>query len=162
MLIIVFAKSVLCGWELSRNFGREGSLSVRFMKDKENKSIGRILIIEDDKEIADLINLHLGDLNYETVHCGKGKSGLETALNEQFDLVILDIMLPDLDGYEIYQMIRKRTEWNAIRVIFLTAKNRDADIARGLAMGADAYITKPFSNTQLMEKIHALIGPADR
>jgi DNA-binding response OmpR family regulator len=57
-------------------------------------------------------------------------------------------------------MIRQRTEWESIRIIFLTAKNRDADIAKGIALGADAYITKPFSNTQLVEKIRELIGPA--
>ena len=70
-------------------------------------------------------------------------------------------MLPDLDGYEIYQMIRQRAEWESIRIIFLTAKNRDTDMARGLAMGADAYITKPFSNTLLIEKIRELIGPGN-
>ena len=154
MLIIVFAKSVLCGWELSRNFGREGSLSVRFMKDKENKSIGRILIIEDDKEIADLINLHLGDLNYETVHCGKGKSGLETALNEQFDLVILDIMLPDLDGFEICR--RLRAEQSYLPVLILSSRAKEMDRVIGLELGADDYLTKPFSIRELIARVKAI------
>ena len=74
-------------------------------------------------------------------------------------MILLDIMLPDLDGYEIYQMIRQRREWDFIRIVFLTAKNREADMAKGLAMGADAYITKPFCNSALIEKIHRLIGP---
>ena len=91
-----------------------------------------------------------------------GKEAIEKIHEIQPDLILLDIMLPDLDGYEIYQMIRNRREWESIRVIFLTAKNRDADIAKGLAMGADAYITKPFSNTELMEEIRKLIGTRDR
>jgi DNA-binding response OmpR family regulator len=69
-------------------------------------------------------------------------------------------MLPDLDGYEIFQMIRANPAWDGIKVIFLTAKNRSGDIAKGLNLGVDAYITKPFSNVELLAAVTDLIGPA--
>jgi DNA-binding response OmpR family regulator len=74
------------------------------------------------------------------------------------DLVLLDIMLPDLDGYEIFQMIREHSEWDDIKVIYLSAKNRDVDIAKGLNLGVDAYVTKPFSNAELLDKIDYLVS----
>ena len=67
-------------------------------------------------------------------------------------------MLPDLDGYEIYQLIRENSDWDAIKVIYLSAKNRDVDIAKGLNLGVDSYVTKPFSNSELLEKIKALVS----
>ena len=66
-------------------------------------------------------------------------------------------MLPDLDGYEIYHMIRERAEWDSIRIIFLTAKNREADMAKGLAMGADDYVVKPFSVKELLARVEAVL-----
>jgi len=119
-----------------------------------------ILIVDDELSILVPLQYLIEKEGYVPKLAQSGKEAIEKI--EQFKpaLILLDIMLPDLDGYEIYQMIRQRPEWNAIRIIFLTAKNRDADIARGLAMGADAYIVKPFSNVALMKKIHALIGAA--
>jgi len=118
-----------------------------------------ILIVDDELSILVPLQFLMEKEGYTAKLAQSGKEAIEKIHAIQPDLILLDIMLPDLDGYEIYQMIRHRKEWESIHVIFLTAKNRDADIAKGLAMGADAYITKPFSNSELMQKIRKLIGP---
>lgn len=119
----------------------------------------KILIVDDELSILVPLQFLMEKEGYETKLAQSGKEAFEKIDQIRPDLILLDIMLPDLDGYEIYQMIRQRAEWESIRIIFLTAKNRDADMSKGLAMGADAYITKPFSNIQLMKKIRELIGP---
>lgn len=121
-----------------------------------------ILIVDDELSILVPLQFLMEKEGYEAKLAQSGKEAIEKIAEVHPHLILLDIMLPDLDGYEIYQMIRQRAEWATIRVIFLTAKNRDTDMAKGLAMGADAYITKPFSNTQLIEKIRELIGPGRR
>jgi DNA-binding response OmpR family regulator len=118
-----------------------------------------ILIVDDELSILVPLQFLIEKEGYLPKLAQSGKEAIEKIAEVKPDLILLDIMLPDLDGYEIYEMIRKRAEWKSIRIIFLTAKNRDGDIAKGLAMGADAYITKPFSNAQLMDKIRRLIGP---
>lgn len=118
-----------------------------------------ILIVDDELSILVPLQFLLEKEGYVPKLAQSGREAIEKIDEVRPALILLDIMLPDLDGYEIYQMIRHRSDWDAIRVIFLTAKNRDADMAKGLAMGADAYITKPFSNTRLVETIRALIGP---
>ncbi|MGD8703526.1 MAG: response regulator [Desulfosarcina sp.] len=118
-----------------------------------------VLIVDDELSILVPLQYLMEKEGYQARLAQSGKEAIEKITKVRPDLILLDIMLPDLDGYEIYQMIRQRPEWESIRIIFLTAKNRDADMAKGLAMGADAYITKPFSNTELIQKIRALIGP---
>ncbi len=118
-----------------------------------------VLIVDDELSILVPLQFLMEKEGYVPKLAQSGKEAIEQIAKVRPDLILLDIMLPDLDGYEIYQMIRQRIEWESIRVIFLTAKNRDADMAKGIAMGADAYITKPFSNAQLIEKIRQLIGP---
>ena len=109
-----------------------------------------ILIVDDELSILVPLQFLMEKEGYLSKLAQSGKEAIEKIAELRPDLILLDIMLPDLDGYEIYQMIRQRTEWESIRVIFLTAKNRDADMAKGIAMGADAYITKPFSNNILI------------
>lgn len=121
----------------------------------------RILIVDDELSILVPLQYLLEKKGYETKLAQSGKEAIEKIQEFQPHLVLLDIMLPDLDGYEIYDMIRQREQWKSIRIIFLTAKNRETDMTKGLAMGADAYITKPFSNVQLIDKIRELIGPKD-
>ncbi len=118
-----------------------------------------ILIVDDELSILVPLQFLMEKEGYVPKLAQSGKEAIEKIEAFKPDLILLDIMLPDLDGYEIYQMIRQRREWDAIRIIFLTAKNREDDMAKGLAMGADAYITKPFSNSDLVKKIYQLIGP---
>jgi DNA-binding response OmpR family regulator len=118
-----------------------------------------VLIVDDELSLLVPLQFLMEKAGYTAKLAQSGKEAIEKVSRFSPDLILLDIMLPDLDGYEIYHMIRRRPEWAAIRIIFLTAKNREADMAKGLAMGADAYITKPFSNRELLETIQSLIGP---
>ncbi len=118
----------------------------------------KVLIVDDELSILVPIKFLLEKSNYRVDLAQSGKEALEKISQSQPDLILLDIMLPDLDGYEIYQLIRENSDWDAIKVIYLSAKNRDVDIAKGLNLGVDSYVTKPFSNSELLEKIKALVS----
>jgi len=110
----------------------------------------RVLVIEDDKDIADLISLYLNRDGIETMHRGDGESGLIGVKEFQPDLVVLDINLPGMDGYEVLQTIRRDLE---IPVILVTARQEDEDAILGFGMGADDYVSKPFSPKVLAARI---------
>jgi len=86
-----------------------------------------------------------------------GEDALDAIYKYKPDLILLDIMLPRIDGYEVCEIVRLNPEYRDIKIIFLTAKGREVEIAKGLALGANAYITKPFSNTQLVAKVKELL-----
>lgn len=117
-----------------------------------------ILIVDDEISILVPLKFLLEKNSYDVTMAQSGKDAFDRIETRKPDLILLDIMLPDLDGYEIFQMIRQRPEWRDIRVIFLTAKNRDVDIAKGMNLGVDDYITKPFSNADLLEKVRLLLS----
>jgi len=114
----------------------------------------RILIIEDDRDIAHLVDLHLRDLDCETQVAHDGTTGLELALGQPFDLVILDIMLPGVDGLEICRRLRGLPTY--LPILMLTARSTEVDRVVGLEMGADDYLTKPFSIKELLARVKAL------
>lgn len=118
----------------------------------------KILIVDDELSILVPLKFLLEKNDFSVELAQSGKDALDLIAQSKPDLILLDIMLPDLDGYEIYQMIRQNPEWDDIKVIYLSAKNRDVDIAKGLNLGVDAYVTKPFSNADLMEKVRRLVG----
>ncbi|WP_396637883.1 response regulator transcription factor [Maribacter sp. R77961] len=113
-----------------------------------------ILIIEDDPEIVKLLDIHLSDLNFKTTKANDGAEGLLLALNTDFDLIILDLTLPTLDGIEICKRLRSEKD---TPVIMLTAKSEEIDRVLGLEIGADDYITKPFSIRELLARIKAVM-----
>lgn len=117
----------------------------------------RILIVDDELSILVPLKFLLEKNQFDVELAQSGKDALEKIAQTKPDLILLDIMLPDLDGYEIYQMIRENSDWDDIKVIYLTAKTRDVDIAKGLNLGVDAYITKPFSNAELLGNIRSLL-----
>ncbi len=118
----------------------------------------KVLIVDDELSILVPLKFLLEKNNYRVDLAQSGKDALDMITQSKPDLVLLDIMLPDLDGYEIFQMIREHSEWDDIKVIYLSAKNRDVDIAKGLNLGVDAYVTKPFSNAELLDKIDHLVS----
>jgi DNA-binding response OmpR family regulator len=118
----------------------------------------RILIVDDEVSILVPLKFLLEKNSYLVALAQSGKEAFEKINSHQPDLILLDIMLPDLDGYEIFQQIRENHDWDGIKVIYLTAKNRDLDIAKGLNLGVDAYITKPFTNAELLEKVAYLLN----
>lgn len=119
----------------------------------------RVLIIEDDKEISNLLEIHLNDSGYEVSKCYDGSEGLEKALNENFDLIVLDIMLPGIDGFEICKEIRKQEIQTP--VLMLTAKSEELDKVLGLEFGADDYLTKPFSIREFIARVKAIFRRID-
>ena len=114
----------------------------------------KILIIEDHTDLANILSLNLSDLNYSVEHADDGLKGLNYLENETFDLVILDLMLPGMDGIEICRRIRNQSNYTP--VLMLTSKSSELDRVLGLEMGADDYVTKPFSVREVMARIKAL------
>ena len=108
-----------------------------------------VLIIEDEKNISDILKFNLVKENYEVTQRFDGKEGLDTALEKDFDIVLLDIMLPSMDGFEICKKIR---EHKTVPIIMLTAKEEEVDKILGLELGADDYITKPFSTREVIAR----------
>ena len=113
-----------------------------------------VLVIEDDKDIARLLDLHLKDEGYSVTVVSDGKAGLRQALAKPYDLVILDLILPGMDGLEICRGIRNRKDYTPI--LMLTAKSTEVDRIVGLEMGADDYLTKPFNVRELLARVKAL------
>lgn len=111
---------------------------------------GRILLVDDEEEICTLLSVYLKNENYEVVTFGLGKEALDYLEDHEVDLAVLDIMLPDMDGFRICQKIR---ETKYFPIIMLTAKNEEIDILNGLTLGADDYITKPFKSMEVMARI---------
>lgn len=113
----------------------------------------KILIVEDDEAIANLININLSMAGYDSKKVFDGEEALKLIREEKFDLILLDIMLPGLDGFEILDRIRNLN----IPVIFLTAKNGLADKVTGLRKGAEDYIVKPFESLELLARIEVVL-----
>ncbi len=112
----------------------------------------KILIVEDEKPISDIIAFNLKREGWDAVQAFDGKEGLEKALTESFDIILLDIMLPEMDGFEVLSKIREKSE---VPVIMVTAREEERDKIFGLERGADDYVTKPFSIAELMARIKA-------
>lgn len=121
--------------------------------------MSKILIVEDEAEIADLEKDYLEISDYKVTICNSGNEGLECALKEDFDLIILDLMLPGIDGFEVCKRIR---EMKNIPIIMVSAKKDDIDKIRGLGLGADDYMTKPFSPSELVARVKAHLSRYDR
>ncbi len=114
----------------------------------------KVLVVEDDHDIVDLLEIHLKDLNCELDKAYDGHTGMQKALNESYDLIILDIMLPGPDGMEILQKLRAKEIRTPI--MMLTAKAEEIDKVLGLEMGADDYLTKPFSVREFIARVKAI------
>jgi len=115
----------------------------------------RILVIEDEPTIIEFLRTGLGYEGYQVAIAPDGRTGFDLATSETFDLIILDLMLPDMDGFDICRKLRERGDETPI--IMLTARQEIADRVRGLDLGADDYITKPFSFDELVARIRALL-----
>jgi len=118
-----------------------------------------ILIIEDNEDLARLLELHLRDLSYEVDLAYDGSTGRNRAMAGSYDLIILDLMLPGLDGLEICRQLRSKP--NYIPILMLTSKSSELDRVLGLELGADDYVTKPFSIRELVARVKALFRRID-
>lgn len=124
-----------------------------FFWESELMKAEKILIVEDEPTISDLINLNLKMVNYETIQVYNGRHALELIETEQFDLILLDVMLPEIDGFSIIDKIKHKD----IPVIFLSAKSSITDKVKGLKMGADDYIGKPFESIELLARVETVL-----
>ncbi len=119
----------------------------------------KILVIEDDPDINKLVSMNLRDMCYEVESCDVGSRGLEMAMNDNFNLIVLDVMLPEMDGLEVCRRLRSADNFTPI--LMLTARDSEADRVVGLEMGADDYLTKPFSVRELQARVKAMLRRVD-
>jgi two-component system, OmpR family, response regulator len=119
----------------------------------------QILVVEDDRDIANLLKLHLSDLGYNVDLVHDGEQGLEAAGTGRYDLVVLDLMLPGVDGLSICRQLRSSD--NPVPILMLTAKSSELDRVMGLELGADDYLTKPFSVIELQARVKAIFRRLD-
>jgi two-component system, OmpR family, alkaline phosphatase synthesis response regulator PhoP len=124
--------------------------------------VARVLVIEDSKDIADLVAHYLKGAGYDATVTGNGSEGLGLARTAPPDAIILDLMLPGLDGLHVCQALRTEPKTAAIPIIMLTARGEESDRIRGLEFGADDYVTKPFSPKELVARVGALLRRISR
>ncbi|NIP25547.1 MAG: response regulator [Phycisphaerae bacterium] len=118
---------------------------------------GKILIVEDDRDIVEMVEYNLQEEGYVTVSALNGEDGVRLAGSEQPDLIILDIMLPVIDGFEVCRTLKGDDKTSQIPIIILSAKSQETDKVVGLELGADDYVTKPFSPRELIARIRAIM-----
>jgi len=121
-------------------------------------SKGRILVVDDEIYIVHILDFSLGMEGYEVLTALDGEQALERVMSDKPDLIVLDIMMPKLDGYEVCRAVKANPETRNTPVILLSAKGRNVDQKMGFDVGADDYITKPFSPRKLVERINAILG----
>jgi DNA-binding response OmpR family regulator len=118
----------------------------------------RVLIVDDEPNIVLSLDFLLRQQGYEVSVARDGEEALAAAEEQRLDLVVLDVMLPGLDGFEVCRRLRERPELADLKILLLTARGREVERVRGLEEGADAYVRKPFSTRQLMKTVAELLG----
>jgi DNA-binding response OmpR family regulator len=133
-----------------RGAGNEGGIVPEYKR--------KVLIADDEPNIVMALEFLLGRAGYEVRTAANGDEAL--ALLESFspDLVLIDIMMPGKSGYEVCQRIRERPEWRHVKIVMVSAKGRDAEISKGMSLGADLYVTKPFSTQELIAAVDRLLA----
>lgn len=120
----------------------------------------KILIVDDEPNIVTALEYLLQRSGYEVLVAQDGAAALQQVEQHLPNLVLLDVMISVKSGYEVCQRMRERADWQHIKIIMLSAKGREAEVSKGLSLGADFYLTKPFSNKELVAKIDELLSPA--
>ena len=120
----------------------------------------KILIADDEPNIVAALEFLLRQSGYEVLVARNGEEALKLVAANIPDLVLLDVMMPIRSGYDVCMRMREHADWRHIKVVMLSAKGRESEVNKGLAMGADLYVTKPFSTRDLMAKIKGLLQPA--
>lgn len=121
----------------------------------------KILAVDDEKHIVRLVQVNLERAGYEVVTAYDGKEALDKVRDENPDLVVLDVMMPYMDGFEVLQTLRRNPETRDIPVIMLTAKAQDADVFKGWQSGVDCYLTKPFNPMELLSFVKRIFDSLD-
>jgi DNA-binding response OmpR family regulator len=118
----------------------------------------KILIVDDEPNIVTSLQFLMNRRGYETQVARSGEEALAAVESFRPDLLLLDVNMPKVDGYEVAQRLRD-AGWNQLRIVMLTAKGRETEVAKGMAVGADLYVTKPFSTRELVDQVAQLLGP---
>jgi DNA-binding response OmpR family regulator len=119
----------------------------------------KVLVVDDEPNIVMSLRFLMEREGYQVEVAPTGEAALGALGREPADLVLLDVMMPEVDGFEVCQRIRTNPAWGATKVVMLTAKGREVEREKGLALGADAYVTKPFSTRELMVRVKQMLGP---
>lgn len=117
-----------------------------------------VLIVDDEPNIVLSLEFLMKKEGYEVLSVSNGDEAMQVITERIPDLIILDVMMPRKDGYEVCQELRSNPSWRDMKIIMLTAKGRDVEREKGLALGADDYVTKPFATQELVEKVKALLN----
>ncbi len=125
--------------------------------EKAEKGTKRILVVDDEEGIVKLVKMYLEHHRYEVITANDGQEGLEKAKAEKPDLIVLDLMLPKMNGYKVCGLLKKDTRYAKIPVVMFTARAQEKDVKLGQEVGADAYITKPYEPEILLAKIKELL-----
>lgn len=127
----------------------------------QNATPATVLVVEDDQHIAEVLRFMLERQGYKVVHLADGRAaGAHIAANEAPGLVLLDVMLPYVDGFEIVGLIRSQPGWREVPVLMLTAKNTERDTVRALDAGANDFVIKPFQPQELLARVRRFLRPA--
>lgn len=120
----------------------------------------KILVVDDEPNIVLSLEFLMKQAGFQVRTAADGEAALAAIAAEQPDLVLLDVMMPRKNGYEVCQAIRANPDWQSVRIVMLTAKGREVEREKGLALGADDYITKPFSTQEVVERVRELLAEA--
>jgi DNA-binding response OmpR family regulator len=126
--------------------------------EKAEQQTKKILIVDDEEGIIKIVRMYLEHHHYEVITASDGQEGLEKAKTEKPDLIVLDLMLPKINGYKVCGLLKKDTKYAKTPIVLFTAKAQEKDVKLGKEVGADAYITKPFEPEVLLSKIKELIS----
>ncbi|OGA17033.1 MAG: two-component system response regulator [Betaproteobacteria bacterium RIFCSPLOWO2_02_FULL_66_14] len=120
----------------------------------------KVLIVDDEQNIVTALEYLLGQSGYQVEVAQNGEEALAVVDSFAPDLVLLDVMMPRVNGYEVCRRLRERPEWRHVKIVMLSAKGREVEVSKGISLGADLYVVKPFSNTELVAQIDALLAGA--
>ncbi len=146
--------SALVRTDIAQGMSVQGKAAPEEKTEKETK---RILIVDDEEGIVKVVKMYLEHCDYEVITANDGQVGLEKAKTQKPDLIILDLMLPKMNGYKVCGLLKRDTRYAKTPVILFTAKAQEKDVKLGEEVGADAYITKPYERDVLLSKIEELI-----
>jgi two-component system alkaline phosphatase synthesis response regulator PhoP len=118
----------------------------------------RILVVDDEKYILNILDFSLGGEGFDVITAANGEEALTKSVDLHPDLIVLDVMMPKIDGFEVCRALKTKSDTKDIPIVILTAKDRDEDRKKGEEVGVDRYMTKPFSPGRLVELVHELLG----
>ncbi len=120
----------------------------------------RVLVVDDEPNIVMSLEFLMRRAGFEVGVARNGREALEALEGAPPDLLLLDVMMPEFDGYEVCERVRARPDWSGTKIVMLTARGREVERERGLSLGADAYVTKPFSTRDLVEQVKRMLDVA--